>query len=172
MANYKQLLKKINTFILDVDGVLTDGIVILSPDGDLLRTMNVKDGYAMNRAVKNGFNIAVISGGRSELVRKRFNELGVNDVFLGIKDKMEVFRRYTADKGIEPGSILYMGDDIPDYEIMKAVGVATCPSDAAEEIKVISKYISGYKGGEGCVRDVVEQVLKVQNKWFDRNDIE
>lgn len=172
MANYKQLLKEITTFILDVDGVLTDGIVILSPDGDLLRTMNVKDGYAMNRAIKNGFNIAVISGGRSELVRKRFNELGVNDVFLGIKDKMEVFRRYAADKGIEPGSILYMGDDIPDYEIMRAVGVATCPSDAAEEIKAISKYISGYKGGEGCVRDVVEQVLKVQNKWFDKNDIE
>ena len=169
MANYKQLLNKISTLIFDVDGVLTDGIVILSPDGDLLRTMNVKDGYALKKASEAGFRIAIITGGKSGLVVKRFKDIGVNDVFIGVGNKLEVFDKYLADNNLSAEEVLYMGDDIPDWEIMSKVGVSTCPADAAEEIKAKSQYISGYKGGEGCVRDVVEQVMKVQDKWFGKD---
>lgn len=169
MANYKQLLKKITTLIFDVDGVLTDGIVILSPDGDLLRTMNVKDGYAIKKASLAGFRIAIITGGRSELVVKRFKDLGVEDIFIGVGNKLEVLNKYMADNNLNFEEILYMGDDIPDLEIMSKVGVSTCPADAAEEIKAKSQYISGFKGGEGCARDVIEQVMKVQDKWLGKD---
>ncbi len=169
MTNYKKLLLSIKTFIFDVDGVMTDGIVILSPDGDMLRTMNVKDGYALQLAVKKGYRIIIITGGRSELVKNRFTALGIEHIYIGVNNKLELFHKLVKELNLNKDSILYMGDDIPDYKIMKEVGVAACPADAAEEIKKICKYISLYDGGKGCVRDVLEQVMKVHNTWFDED---
>ena len=166
MKNYKELLKHINTFIFDHDGVLTDGTVILTSNGDALRTANVKDGYALQLAVKKGYRVAIISGGYSESMLRRFEALKIKDVFLGVERKIEVFRDYIRDNNLNPEEILYMGDDIPDFEIMKQVGVAACPADAVEEIKAISAYISHLGGGRGCARDVIEQVMKIQGKWM------
>lgn len=169
MENFKTLLPKIKAFIFDVDGVLTDGSVTLMPDGDQVRVMNIKDGYALQLAVKKGFKIAVITGGRSEMVRKRLNGLGITDVYLGSSEKIETYNEFIATYNIKPSEILYMGDDIPDYEVMKRVGLPTCPQDSAPEIKNISLYVSDKCGGKGAVRDVIEQVLKVQGKWFDKD---
>lgn len=169
MENFKTLLPKVKAFIFDVDGVLTDGSVTLMPDGEQVRTMNIKDGYALQLAVKKGLKIAVITGGRSEMVRKRLNGLGITDVYLGSSEKMDAYNEFIAIHKIHPSEILYMGDDMPDYEVMKRVGVPTCPQDSAPEIKEISVYISDKKGGKGAVRDVIEQVLKVQGKWFDKD---
>lgn len=167
MTNYKQLLKNVKTFIFDVDGVMTNGIVYLGAGGELIRNMNVKDGYALQLAVRKGYRIIIISGGNSEAVRKRFELLGVKEIFLGVSRKITVFENIISKYNINPDEILYMGDDIPDYEVMSKVGVPACPSDAVEEIKSVSKYISSFGGGEGCVRDVLEQVMKVQDTWFD-----
>ncbi len=167
MKNYRQLLHEITTFIFDYDGVLTDGTVYLLGNGDALRTAHVKDGYALQYAMKKGYRIAIISGAFSESVQKRFESLKVSDVFLGVERKLEVYEKYCQTHNLQPEQILYMGDDIPDLEVMQQVGIATCPSDAAEEIKAVSKYISHQPGGRGCVRDVIEQVLKVQGKWMN-----
>lgn len=165
-ANFKTKLTSVKAFIFDVDGVLTDNIVTLMPDGEQIRSMNVKDGYAMQLAIKKGFKIAIISGGKSEMVRKRLNGLGVMDVYLGANNKIDQYNEYILTYDINPEEILYMGDDVPDYEVMKRIGVPTCPNDAVQEIKGISIYVSDKKGGDGCVRDVIEQVLKVQGKWM------
>lgn len=167
MYNYKELLKEVNTFVFDYDGVLTGGTVLINTDGELLRTANVKDGYALKYARELGYNIAIISGGRSESVRLRFKPLGIDDVFLNAGDKLKVFNDYMATKKLKPEQILFMGDDIPDYPLMKEAGVAACPSDAAEEIRSAAHYISHLGGGQGCARDVIEQVMKVQGKWFN-----
>ncbi len=169
MANYKTLLKHITTFIFDYDGVLTEGSVIMMPDGEALRISNIKDGYALQLAVKKGYNIAIISGARSLSMERRLHALNITDVFLGVENKVEMLRQYLASKQIDPSQVLFMGDDIPDYEIMQEVGLPTCPSDAAEEIKKISRYISHFPGGRGCVRDVLEQVMKVQGKWMNHD---
>ncbi len=169
MGNYKNLLKNITTFVFDYDGVLTNGIVLVTNEGNQLRTANVKDGYALQLAVKKGFRIAIISGGNSESMRRRFDGLGITDVFLGVENKRKLFEEYTQKNNIQQQEILFMGDDIPDFELMQLVGVPTCPADAAEEIKNQAVYISAYKGGEGCVRDIIEQTLKVQEKWFDKD---
>lgn len=166
MINYKEALVHINTFIFDYDGVFTNGTVILQNSGDPLRTANVKDGYALQLAIKKGYRIVVISGGRSDSISNRFDTLNVTDVFLSVDNKIDVYKKYLSDHGLEAKNVLYMGDDIPDYKVMKEVGVATCPADAAEEIKSISHYISHLNGGEGCVRDILEQVMKVQGKWM------
>lgn len=166
MSNYKSLLKHITTFIFDYDGVLTNGTVIINLEGELLRTANVKDGYALKHAAEMGYRIVIISGGRSDSVRLRFKPLGITDVFLFVSNKLEKYHEYIAENKLKPEEILYMGDDIPDYPVMAEVGVPSCPADAAEEIKKISRYISPLKGGEGCARDVIEQVMKVQGKWF------
>lgn len=166
MENYKKLLKHITTFVFDYDGVMTDGKVYLL-NNDMARTANVRDGYAIQLAQKKGFRIAVISGGRSEMMTTRMNSLNVTDVFLGVSDKLTEFNNYLVKENIKKEDILFMGDDIPDYPIMLEAGVPTCPADAAEEIKKVSVYISDKNGGEGCVRDVIEQVLKAQHKWFD-----
>lgn len=163
--SYKEYLEHITTFIFDVDGVLTDGTVMVSTDGALLRSMNIKDGYGLKTAVNQGFNVCIISGGSNEGVRKRLVALGIGDVFLGIHNKIETLNSYIENKGLKKENILYMGDDIPDFPVMQLVGLPCCPQDAVPEIKNISKYISHKKGGKGCVRDVIEQVLKVQGKW-------
>lgn len=162
MSNYKALLRNISTFIFDYDGVMTDGVIVLNNDGEPLRTANVKDGYALQLIRKMGYNIAIISGGYSPSMLRRFESLNIENVFLGVSNKLEVFEKYLNDNGIRPEEVVYVGDDIPDYRPMRKAGVPVCPADAAEEIKSISVYISRYRGGHGCVRDIIEQVLKVQ----------
>ena len=134
--------------------------------------MNIKDGYALQHAVKKGYHISIISGGTSESVRKRLNGLGIKEVNLGCKNKIEVFEKLQEKFNLNPDQILYMGDDIPDYKVMQKVGFAACPKDAADEIKAIAHYISPKNGGEGCVRDLIEQVLRLQGKWFDEDSFE
>ncbi|PKV50587.1 3-deoxy-D-manno-octulosonate 8-phosphate phosphatase (KDO 8-P phosphatase) [Aquimarina sp. MAR_2010_214] len=164
--SYKEYLQHITTFIFDVDGVLTDGTVIINTDGQLLRTMNIKDGYALKTAVQQGFNVCIISGGTNEGVRQRLKGLGITDIYLGAHQKVEQLNEYLGNKNINIKNVLYMGDDIPDLPVMKMVGLPTCPQDAVAEVKEISKYVSYKKGGKGSVRDVIEQVLKVQGKWI------
>jgi len=163
--SYKEYLQHITTFIFDVDGVLTDGTITLTTTGEMLRTMHTKDGFAMKTALDAGYNLCIISGGSNEGVRVRLEGLGVTDVFLGAHNKIEQFNQYLSDKNITADQVLYMGDDIPDYPVMALVGLPTCPQDAVPEIKGVSKYISHKNGGKGAVRDVIEQVLKVQGKW-------
>jgi len=170
MKNYKEIMNDINTFVFDVDGVLTDGMVHVTQEGEILRNMNIRDGFAIKAAIESGYNICVISGGKNEGVRQRLRALGVTDIYLGIADKVEVFKEYTETFQINPAQVLYMGDDIPDYHVMKLVGLPTCPQNAVSEIKSISKYISDIKGGNGAVRDVIEQVMKVQEKWHKHFD--
>ncbi len=166
MSNYKALLRNVTTFIFDYDGVMTDGVIVLNNDGEPLRTANVKDGYALQLIRKLGYNIAIISGGYSPSMLRRFESLNIENVFLGVSNKLEVFEKYLEENGIRPEEVVYMGDDIPDYRPMKKAGIPVCPSDASEEIKSISVYISRYRGGHGCVRDIIEQVLKVQGRWM------
>ena len=163
--SYKEYLEHITTFIFDVDGVLTDGTILLTTAGEMLRTMHTKDGFAMKTAIDAGFNLCIISGGSNEGVRLRLNRLGVTDIYLGTHNKIEELNEYMEKHHIKHENVLYMGDDIPDYPVMKLVGLPACPQDAVPEIKSVSKYISHKKGGKGCVRDVIEQVLKVQGKW-------
>ncbi|MGB7786506.1 MAG: HAD-IIIA family hydrolase [Salinimicrobium sp.] len=164
--NYKEYLAHITTFIFDVDGVLTDGSIQISTNGELLRTMNIKDGYAMKHAMQQGFTVCVISGGNNEGVRHRLRNLGLTDIYLGCPDKVEQMEEFFDIYEIKPEEVLYMGDDLPDLYAMQKVALPCAPQDAAAEIKDISKYISHKKGGKGCVRDVIEQVLKVQGKWI------
>jgi 3-deoxy-D-manno-octulosonate 8-phosphate phosphatase (KDO 8-P phosphatase) len=163
---YLEKLKDITTFVLDLDGVLTNGTVLVTESGEQLRSMNIKDGYALQLAIKKGYNVVVISGGKSETVIKRFTGLGVNDVFLGISNKLETLKDYLSKKRINSSEVLFMGDDIPDIELMNYCGLATCPYDAVEEIREKAHYISGKKGGEGCVRDVIEKVMKIRGNWL------
>ena len=168
MENFKTKLTNIKAFIFDVDGVLTDGSVTLMPDGFSAKAMNIKDGYALQLAVKKGYKVAIISGGRSEIIRERMKWLGITDIFLGSHTKIDSYNEFVATYNISPDEILYMGDDMPDYEVMKRIGVPTCPNDSAQEIKDISIYISQRKGGNGAVRDVIEQVMRVHGNWFDK----
>lgn len=163
--SYKTKLKKIDTFIFDVDGVLTDGSVYLIND-EVGRVLNSRDGYALQYASKMSFNIFVVTGGNSESVKKRLLDLGVTEVILKSKNKIDVYESLKEKYQFKDENVLYMGDDIPDYNVMKEVGVATCPQDAAVEIKEISHYQSPHNGGRHCVRDVIEQTLRVQGKWF------
>lgn len=163
--SYKEYLEHITTFIFDVDGVLTDGTISLTTSGEMLRTMHTKDGFAMKTALEAGYKVCIISGGSNEGVRQRLKGLGITDIYLGIHNKIEQMDEYMNINAIKHENVLYMGDDIPDYPVMKLVGLPTCPQDAVPEIKAISKYISHKNGGQGCVRDVIEQVLKVQGKW-------
>jgi len=165
--NYKEYLNQITTFIFDVDGVLTDGTIIITTNGDMHRTMHTKDGFALKTAFDKGFNVCIISGGTDEGVRKRLKGLGITDIHLGAHHKTETMNTYMTENNIHPDNVLYMGDDIPDLYVMQEVGLPCCPQDAVPEIKEVSRYVSHKKGGKGCVRDVIEQVLKVQGKWLD-----
>jgi len=167
MSNYKEKLQSKKCFIFDYDGVLTDGTVYPSPDGEMMRAANVKDGYALQLAVKKGYKIAIISGGKSKTMEKRLEALNITDVYLGVHNKKEVFNSFVQKYDLKMEEILYMGDDIPDFQLLKIVGVATCPSDAAEEIIEIVDYVSHKPGGKGAVRDILRQTMKVQGKWFD-----
>lgn len=165
MKSYKEKLQNITTFIFDVDGVFTNGEVMLF-ENQVVRTMHSKDGYAVQYASKIGYTIYVITGGYSEEVKLRLLNLGVKEVHLRSHNKLEVYNEIINKNQLSDSEILYMGDDIPDYEVMTKVGVATCPQDACPEIKSISHYQSPIFGGKGCVRDVIEQTLRVQGKWF------
>lgn len=170
--NYKEILPQITTLIFDVDGVLTDGTVTIFPDGEMVRKMNIKDGYALKTAVDNGFNVCIISGGTNQSVKMRLEGLGIKTIYLGAHNKVDPLNKIIKEKNLQLSEILYMGDDIPDMPVMTLVGLPTCPQDAAAELKGIAKYISHKKGGKGAVRDVIEQVMKVQGKWdgnFDAN---
>jgi 3-deoxy-D-manno-octulosonate 8-phosphate phosphatase (KDO 8-P phosphatase) len=166
MTFFKERLKNIKAFIFDVDGVLSLETTPLDESGDPMRTSNIKDGFAIRYALKNGFHIAIVTGANTERVKLRYKNLGVEHIYLNSFNKTECLDDFTAKTGIAKDEILYMGDDLVDYSIMKEVGIATAPIDAVPEIKAISQYISDKKGGEGCVRDVIEQVMRSQEKWF------
>lgn len=167
MTNFKEGLKKVKAFAFDVDGVLSNPKVYLHPSGELMRTMNTKDGYALQYAVKRGYPIAIITGGQTESVGVRFRGLGITDIYLGSFQKLDDLNDFICKYSIQPEDVLYMGDDLPDFEVMKIVGVSCCPSDAVEEIKSVAHFISPHAGGEGCVRDVIEQVLRLHGRWMD-----
>lgn len=158
-------LPRITTIILDLDGVLTDGTVYISESGEQLRRMNIKDGYAIQLAIRKGYTISVISGGKSETVIKRLNGLGIQDVFLGISDKRTTLDQFLASKNKSYDEVMYIGDDVPDLNVMELVSIAACPLDAVDQIKAISHYISQYKGGEGCVRELIEKVMRAREDW-------
>lgn len=160
-----ELFKPIKTFIFDVDGVLAIDTMIVMPDGELVRSMNSKDGYAMQLAIKKGYHLIIISGGNSEPVKQRLVKLGVSAVFLGVHNKEKLLQEYAEQQNLSLAEMLYMGDDIPDYSAMKLVALPCCPADAVPEIKQISKYISPFTGGYGCGRDVIEKVLKLNGDW-------
>ena len=163
--NVLEKFKTIKTFVFDVDGVLTDGSLLILEDGQMARQMNIKDGYALQLAVKKGYRVVIISGGTSAAVKERLERLGVKDCFLKIDNKKEKLIEYVTQHGLNRDEILFMGDDIPDYVPMQLTGLPCCPADAVAEIKQISHYISPVEGGKGCVRDVIEKVLKLNSHW-------
>ena len=167
--NYKVKLHNIKAFVFDYDGVMTDGNIYTAKDDIIMRSGNVKDGYALQYALKCGYKIAVLSGGSGSSIVTRMKMLGIEDVFLSEGNKIDKYNIYLKENGLTKQQVLYMGDDIPDYDIMCNAGVACCPSDAANEIKKVADYISDKKGGEGCVRDVIEQVLKANGDWFKQS---
>ncbi len=167
--SYKEQLKNIKAFVFDVDGVFTDGSVYLLPGGNMCRVMNVLDGYAVVKALKNNYLIGVITGGNDEMVKHRINYLGIEDYYAKSHDKMADFEDFKNKHQLKNEEILTMGDDIPDLHIMKNSAIAACPENAVPEIKGIANYISQAKGGSGAVRDVIEQVMKAQGKWHDDN---
>ncbi len=164
MINYD--LKKIRALLFDIDGVLSAETISQGIDGEPMRTVNIKDGYALRLAQMSGLHVAIITGARPEAIRLRYEKLGIQDVFLSCSVKTETYDLLKAKYSLQDDEVLYMGDDIPDYEIMQRVGCPVCPADAAPEIKAISCYVSHLRGGYGCGRDVVEQVLKAQGKWM------
>ncbi|MEO1437469.1 MAG: HAD hydrolase family protein [Bacteroidota bacterium] len=164
--NNLEKFREIHTMIFDVDGVMTNSQLIILENGRLLRKMSTRDSYAIRLAVEKGYNLAVITKGKSSGVMLRLRDLGFMEVYDGVDDKLDTFEEFTEVYDLDRDGILYMGDDLPDYEVMKQVGMACCPADAAHEIKAIAHYISPIKGGEGCVRDVIEKVLTLQNNWI------
>jgi len=163
--NYKSSLHRIKAFAFDVDGVFTNSLVLAIPGGDFLRMHNTKDGYAISYAAKQGYPIAIITGGDSETIRARFKLFGITDVYLASSDKLNDFRDFCFKYHLQPDEVLFMGDDIPDIEVLEKCGLAACPADAVHEVKEICAYISDKNGGMGCVRDVIEQTLRLQNEW-------
>ena len=163
--NHLEKFRAVDTFLFDIDGVLTGGQLLITEGGALLRSMNVRDGYAMRVAVSQGFRIGIISGGTTPGAQDRLSALGVQDVFLGVQDKLAVYNEYCDRYQITHSSILYMGDDLPDLPVLKLVGMPCCPCDAVDEVRVLASYISSKAGGQGCVRDVIEKVLKLRGTW-------
>ena len=165
MGNFKEDIARTEAFIFDVDGVMTDGGIIPTLDGDFIRRYNAKDGYALGYAVKMGYKVCIITGGRGKTLENRLRMLGINRYYTDCMDKITAMREYFADEGIDPAHAIYMGDDIPDLECMRAVGIPVCPADAVSEVIEASRYVSEFRGGEGAVRDIVEQVLRARGDW-------
>lgn len=163
--NQLERFKDVRTLIFDVDGVLTNSELLILNNGKLLRKMSTRDGYAIKLAIKEGYRICVITGGKSEGVATRLRNLGIKDIYTGVENKLEVYEEYVFAYDLNENSILYMGDDLPDFEVMRKVGMPCCPADATPELFDICQYISPKKGGEGCVRDVLEKVMKIQGRW-------
>lgn len=163
--NFKQRMNHIRCFVFDIDGVLTDGSLLITDDGAQLRRMNIKDGYALVQAVKKNYKVWIISGSISEGVRLRLNRLGIDEIHMQVENKWRKLEALLIEHKVSVTDVLYMGDDLPDLEVMTHCGIATAPADAVHEIKAVAHYVSEKKGGEGCVRDVIEQVLKVQKNW-------
>jgi len=166
MSFFKEELTRVKAFVFDVDGVLSQDISPLNEEGDPIRTANVKDGFAIRSAIKAGYPIAIITGGYIQRVKLRYEKLGVEYFYDNARDKVACLNDFLEKVNVAPEDVLFMGDDLVDYRVMQAVGLPTCPKDAVSDIKNISKYISDKNGGEGCVRDVIEQTLKAQHKWF------
>ncbi|MBR9920551.1 MAG: HAD-IIIA family hydrolase [Bacteroidetes bacterium] len=165
--NLLEPFNHIKTFIFDIDGVWTNSQMLITEEGHLLRSMSTRDGFAVKQALNEGYKICIITGGKSAGVASRLKALGIRDVFTGVHDKLDVYESYVDGLQLNEDEILFMGDDIPDYKPMRRVGLPTCPADAVPEIKNISRYISPFNGGAGCVRDVIEKVLKLQGLWHE-----
>lgn len=166
MSRINYDLTKIKAFVFDVDGVLSSDILPLYPDGDPMRTVNIKDGYALQLAVKKGFQVAIITGGYTESVRIRFERLGIHYIYMKSAIKLNDFDDFMRKTGLQPEEVMYAGDDIPDMEVMQRVGLPVAPVDAAPEVKQIARYISPKRGGEGVARDIIEQTMKAQSLWL------
>ena len=164
MINYN--LQKIKALAFDVDGVLSMLTVVMQPDGMPQRTVNIRDGYALQLALKSGLKVAIITGAKVESVRKRYQVLGIQDVYLGCSLKIDVYQQFLDKYGLKDEEVMYMGDDIPDYQVLQRCGLPCCPADAAPEIKDICTYVSPVNGGYGCARDVIEKILTAQGKWM------
>jgi len=164
-TNYKAILPQIKTFIFDVDGVLTDGKVLVTSEGELYRAVDTKDGYAIKCALVQGYKIVIISGGTNEGIRDRFKAFGIYDIYLGAHHKLDAYQDLMDNYDLNPEEILYVGDDVPDIPVMEKAGLSCCPADAVSDVKAMVDYVSHKKGGEGCVREIIEQVLRVQGKW-------
>ena len=170
--HYLRLLPNISTLIFDVDGVLTNGMVTIMPNGEQIRSLSSKDGFAIQLAIRKGLRICVITGGSSQSVKSALQDLGIQDVYLKVSNKIDTYDDIKIMYDLKDEEIMYMGDDLPDYEVMKTVGIPACPSNAAREILDISKYISDQKGGEGCARDIIEKVLRAKKMWMENtNDL-
>lgn len=168
--NLLEHFKQIKTFVFDLDGVLTDGSLLIFPGNEFIRRMNIKDGYAIQLAVKKGYHVVIISGSVSKPCAERLEYLGVKNVFMKVKDKEEVLAQFLLSNHLKWEETLFMGDDIPDLEVMKLVGLSACPADAVPEIKAVSKFISTVQGGQGCVREVIEKVLKLNDQWLESSN--
>lgn len=166
MSSINYDLNKIKAFVFDVDGVLSCDVIPLHPNGDPMRTVNIKDGYALQLAVKKGYQVAIITGGYTEAVKIRFSRLGITHIYMKSAVKLHDYYDFLNKTGLKPEEVMYAGDDIPDYEVMKLVGLPVAPADAAPEIKRIAKYISHKNGGQGIARDVIEQTMKAQGVWM------
>ena len=160
------VLENIKCFVFDVDGVLTDGMTLALEGGEQVRAFNIKDGYGIERALLAGFHVAIISGGNQLGVRKRLEFLKIKHIYLGVKNKVDMLTQLCEEIGVKQEEILYVGDDLPDYEVMQLVGIPCCPADAVNDIKEIAKYVSDKNGGHGCVREVIEMVMRKQGKWM------
>ena len=170
MGNFKEDIARTEAFVFDVDGVFTDGNIMPLADGDFLRAYNAKDGYALGYAVKMGYKVCIITGGRGKTLENRLRMLGINRYYTDCMDKITAMREYFADEGIDPAHAIYMGDDIPDLECMREAGIPVCPADAAAEVIEASRYVSEFRGGEGAVRDIVEQVLRARGDWAKNSE--
>ncbi|MDE5851424.1 MAG: HAD hydrolase family protein [Alistipes sp.] len=165
MENFKEQIARVEAFVFDVDGVMTDGGIIPTADGDFIRRYNAKDGYALAYAVKMGYKVCVISGGHGRLLERRLQMLGIHRYYIDCMDKITTLRSYLEEEGLNPQNVIYMGDDIPDLDCLREVGIPVCPADAAAEVLEIARYVSEFNGGAGAVRDIVEQVLRARGDW-------
>lgn len=167
MGNFKEDIEKVRAFAFDVDGVFTDGKIIVTPDREFIRTYNAKDGFALKWLVQKGYPVCIISGGKGESLFHRFRMFGIEDICIDCFDKLPKLKAFMEKYDLKPEEVMFMGDDIPDIPPMKHIGVPVCPADASEDVKPYARYVSGFAGGEGCVRDMIEQVLRARGDWFE-----